>query len=71
MLRCQPAPPRAPPSQLQLQVWQWSPGTPTAPLSPTQCATPTCGWEQVTVNGASPPARYGHASGILADKLFM
>lgn len=53
------------------QVWQWSPGTPTAPLSPAQCATPSCGWAQVEIVGVSPPARYSHASGVLADKLFM
>jgi len=52
-------------------VWQWSPGTQTSPLRPGQCTTPACGWEQVIVNGASPPARFSHASGILADKLFI
>lgn len=52
-------------------MWQWSPGAQTAPLSPTQCATPSCGWALVAINGGSPPARYGHASGILADKLFI
>jgi hypothetical protein len=42
------------------------------PLDATLCGSGNCGWYSPSVNGAAvPPARYGHAAGVLADNLYV
>ena len=47
-------------------VWVFAPGNPSSPPSG------AAGWSLLRpANGVSPPGRYGHASGIIADQLFV
>jgi hypothetical protein len=56
-------------------VWMYQPGLQTKPLDATLCSadqTANCGWSQVAVGGTTlPPGRYGSASGVLADNLYI
>jgi len=51
-------------------LWRWAPGLPDAPLSTSTCSG-TCGWELVQVTGAPPSPRFGHASGIMLNNLYI
>jgi hypothetical protein len=56
-------------------LWMWQPGSLAAPLSTTTCSpdqSANCGWKQVAVGGSVlPPSRYGHASGVSSDHLYV
>ena len=53
-------------------LWFFQPGLMSGPLSATLCNGGNCGWYSPSVNGANiPPARYGHAAGVLADNLYV
>jgi len=53
-------------------LWLFQPGLMSSVLSDQLCKGGNCGWRMVGVNGASiPPARYGHAAGVLADNLYV
>lgn len=52
-------------------LWVWSPGLPSGP--PVPCPNNgDCGWVPVTPRTpAMPPARFDHATGVLADNLYV
>jgi len=56
-------------------LWMYKPGLLNAPLSTATCSadqSANCGWQQVAVAGSVlPPARYGHASGVSSDHLYV
>ena len=53
-------------------LWMYQPGLIQQPLDVNLCSNSTCGWSLVSVTGNTlPPPRYGHASGVLADNLYI
>ena len=53
-------------------VWQFQPGLSSGPISANSCNNGNCGWSLVAVSGNQVPTpRYNHASGVLADNLYV
>jgi hypothetical protein len=53
-------------------IWMFQPGIATAPQDINTCGASNCGWSLVQVTGAAvPPPRFDHASGVLADNLYI
>ena len=52
-------------------LWMWAPGLPQAPLDANTCGGGLCGWALVQVLGTPPAPRFGHATGVMLNQMYV